>query len=209
MLRLYEDELCGDSYKVRLMLALLGVDYERVRVERYPSAQHETPDFLALNPLGTLPVLDVDGTPLRDAHAILVWLARRHGDAAWLPADDPLRLAQVQTWLGFAARLGDAVFALRDYVLHGIGVQHAHAGADAKRYLRVLDETCWFNDAAGTPFVAGTRAPTIADIACFVPVALLDEAEIDTIDYPALARWSTRIRRLKRFVPMAGVYPAI
>jgi len=49
----------------------------------------------------------------------------------------------------------------------------------------------------------------VADVACFVPVALLDEAGIESIDYPALRRWSTRIKRLAGFTAMAGVYAAL
>jgi glutathione S-transferase len=214
MLKLYDDELCGESYKVRLMLGLLDVSYERTRIELYPSRQNSAPRFLALNPLGTLPVLDADGATLHGAHAILVYLARRYGAADharahWLPADDPLQLAQVQSWLDFAAQLSGVVFALRSQVLHG-EASPAHASRHAaKKLLRVLDETCWFNEAAGTPFVCATSRPTIADVACFVPVALLDEARIESIDYPALRRWMIRVKRLDGFTTMAGVYAAI
>ncbi len=123
MLKLYDDELCGDSYKVRLMLGLLGVPYRRERIELYPSRQNRTQEFLAMSPLGRLPVLEADGALLHDAHAILVYLARRYGDAAsgqahWLPLDDPLQLARIQNWLGFAAQLSAMVLPLRDAVLH-------------------------------------------------------------------------------------------
>ncbi|MFM0071418.1 glutathione S-transferase family protein [Paraburkholderia sediminicola] len=215
MLKLYDDELCGESYKVRLMLGLLDVPYERARIELYPSKQNETRRFLAMSPLGRLPVLDVDGVLLHDAHAILVYLARRYGVAEsggqshWLPLDDPLQLAQVQTWLGFAAQLSDAVFPMRAQVLHGGQTRGNASRMEAKKLLRALDETCWFNEAAGTPFVCATSVPTVADIACFVPVALLDEAEIESIDYPALRRWSMRIKRLEGFTTMAGVYAAV
>jgi glutathione S-transferase len=209
MLKLYDDELCGESYKVRLMLGLLDVAYGRVRTERYPSRQNGSERFRALSPLGTLPVLDAQGVVLHDAHAILVYLAQRYGAAHWLPLDHPLLLAQVQNWLGFAARLSDIVFALRAQVLQGADASGGASRSSAKKLLRVLDETCWFNEAGHTPFVCATSLPTIADIACFGPVALLDEAEIEAIDYPALRRWSTRIKRLSGFTTMAGVYAAV
>ncbi|HZZ13590.1 MAG TPA: glutathione S-transferase family protein [Paraburkholderia sp.] len=215
MLKLHDDELCGESYKARLMLGLLDVPYERVRTERYPSQQNLRDPFRALSPLGTLPVLDADGALLHDAHAILVYLARRYGGTAssaqahWLPLEDPMSLAHVQNWLGFAAQLSEIVFALRAQVLQGADVQGSASRAKAKQLLRVLDETCWFNEASHAPFVCSTRWPTIADIACFVPVALLDEAEIESIDYPSLRRWSMRIRRLDGFTTMAGVYAAV
>jgi glutathione S-transferase len=214
MLKLYDDELCGESYKVRLMLGLLDVKYERVRIELYPSKQNGTRRFLAMNPLGTLPVLDVDGALLHGAHAILVYLARRSEAADerqthWLRSNDPLQLAQVHTWLEFAAQLSDVVFTMRAQVAQSRDQKRAHeATKKAQQLLRILDETCWFNEAAGTPFVCASATPSIADLACFVPVALLDEAEIESIDYPALARWTTRLKRLDGFTTMAGVYAA-
>lgn len=221
MLKLYDDELCAESYKVRLMLGLLEVGYERVRIELYPSKQHGTRRFLAMNPLGTLPVLDADGVLLHGAHAILVYLARRYAAGRekylhWLPSADPLPCAQIQMWLDFAAQLSRVVLAMRAQVLQGAysrdpqHPQDSHeARKEAKQRLRILDETCWFNEASGTPFVCGTSMPSIADVACFVPVALLDEAEIESIHYPALSRWSTRIKRLEGFTTMAGVYAAV
>ncbi len=218
MFKLYDDELCGESYKVRLMLGLLEVEYERVRIELYPSKQNGTRRFLAMNPLGTLPVLDADGALLHGAHAILVYLASRHAESGgnhphWLPSNDPLQSARVQTWLDFATQLSDVVFTLRAQVLQGAPLSDQNppheARKKARQLLRILDETCWFNEAAGTPFVCASSAPTIADIACFVPVALLDEAEIESIDYPALSRWVARLKRLPGFTTMAGVYAAV
>lgn len=211
MLRLHEDELCGDSYKVRLLLALLHLDYERVRVERYPARQNATPAFRAMSPLGALPVLEDDGIVVHDAHAILVYLARRYGPPhgpSWLPDDTPRRLADVQRWLGFAARLSECVFARRTALLHDLAAPPAAGAPEATPLLRLLDETCWFNARQGTPFVCATLQPGIADIACFAPVALLDEAGIESLDYPALAKWAMRIRHLDGFATMAGVYAA-
>lgn len=205
MLKLYDDELSGDSYKVRLMLGLLDVPYERVRVEEYPSRQTRTPQFLAMNPRGTLPVLQTEHGPLDGAHAILAWLAT----PAWLPSGDAWQRANLQKWLDFGAELSRVVFAARAYVLHGAPAEIDACRAQAKTLLRMLDETCWFNADAGTPFVCATAQPTIADIACFVPVALIDEAEIEAIDYPALRTWCARIKQLEGFTTMAGVYAAV
>ena len=63
----------------------------------WAGAQRE-PAFLALNPLGQVPVIDDGGTVIADSNAILVYLAKRYGDAHWLP-DDPAGAAVVQRWL--------------------------------------------------------------------------------------------------------------
>lgn len=57
MLKLYDFELSGNCFKVRLMMSILGLIYETEVVEFYPGREHKTPEFLKINPLGQLPVL--------------------------------------------------------------------------------------------------------------------------------------------------------
>ncbi|MGK7890056.1 MAG: glutathione S-transferase N-terminal domain-containing protein, partial [Leptolyngbyaceae cyanobacterium] len=73
MIKLYGHPLSGNSYKVRLLLELLNLEYEWVFVDLM-KAEHKSPEYLALNPFGQVPLL-VDGeTKLADAQAILVYL---------------------------------------------------------------------------------------------------------------------------------------
>ena len=77
-MKLYGYELSGNTYKVELLLNLLGLEYEFVRVDLMAGA-HKKPDFLALNPFGQVPVL-VDGDRvLQDAQAILTYLGTVYG----------------------------------------------------------------------------------------------------------------------------------
>jgi glutathione S-transferase len=78
MIKLYGHELSGNSYKVKLLLSLLALDYEWIKVDLMVGA-HKQPEFLALNPFGQLPVLVDGNTVLSDAQAILVYLARQYG----------------------------------------------------------------------------------------------------------------------------------
>ncbi len=86
MITPYDDDVSGNCYKVRLMLALLGLDSEAVPVD-FAGREHKSPAFLALNPLGQVPVLAEDGVRLRDSQAILAYLGRRYGAGDWLPED--------------------------------------------------------------------------------------------------------------------------
>src|SRR5262249_37790128 len=54
---LYDFEISASCYKVRLLLSLLKLDYQRVTVNYYPAFEHRKPAFLAINPLGQLPAL--------------------------------------------------------------------------------------------------------------------------------------------------------
>ena len=75
MIKLYDYELSGNCYKLRLFLNILNVEYERIPVDFYPGREHKSDWFLQINPLGQLPALDHDGLVLRDAQAILIYLA--------------------------------------------------------------------------------------------------------------------------------------
>lgn len=86
-LKLYDYPLSGNCFKVRQMVAWLGVAYQTVPVDFFPGREHKSAAFLAnVNPLGQLPVIDDDGFVLRDAQAILVYLASRYDpQGRWYP----------------------------------------------------------------------------------------------------------------------------
>src|SRR5579859_3304866 len=106
MTQLYDYELSGNCYKPRLLMGILNVPYERIPIDFYPGREHKSPWFLRINPLGQLPVIDDDGLVLRDAQAILVYLASRYDPSGhWYPRDDAKTLGRIAMWLGFADSL--------------------------------------------------------------------------------------------------------
>ena len=120
MLTLYDYELSGNCYKLRLFMNILGVKYESKSVDFYPGREHKSEWFLKINPLGQLPVLQDGDLVLRDAQAILVYLAARYDQSGlWYPLSDAAALGRVSMWLAFAdaitatasaARLHDGLF---------------------------------------------------------------------------------------------------
>lgn len=207
MITLYDYELSGNCYKLRLFMSMLGLDYRKVDIEFFPGKEHRSEAFLALNPLGQLPVLDDNGFVLRDAQAILSYLAARYdASGRWYPTGDARRLAEVNMWLAFADGITGTASAARlaDVFGYDIDVHKARAGAHA--LLRVLDEQLWFSEREQGGWVCGGDHPTIADIACFPYVMLSDEGGISLIDYPATRRWTDRVKRLPGFIVMAGIF---
>src|SRR4051794_3428015 len=94
IMRLYDDPCSGNGYKVRLILALLGQPYEYVALN-IDKAETRTPEFLAKNPNGRIPLLELDdGRILPESNAILHYLA---DGSAFLPVDRFAR-AQVMQW---------------------------------------------------------------------------------------------------------------
>ncbi|MBD1874275.1 glutathione S-transferase [Nodosilinea sp. FACHB-131] len=199
MIQLYGHEVSGNSYKVRLFLELLGLDYEWVRVDLMQGA-HKAPEFLALNPFGQVPVL-VDGeVTLADAQAILVYLARQYGGDTWLPTE-ALPLAQVVRWLSTAAgevRQGPENARLYHlFKVTNINIERSHQKAE--HILTQLDKhlrsRLWLE----------FERPTIADIAVFPYVALARDGKVDLDAYPNLLAWIERVKQLPGFIAMAGV----
>ena len=137
-MRLYDLELSGNCYKVRLFLSLIGQHYERIPVDFLGQA-HKRPPLIELNPFGEIPIL-VDGDlTLRDSQAILVYLARKYGGESWLPSQ-PGAMAQVVEWL--MAAENEVARGPNDARLHvkfGYKLDHALAVAKAERVLDLIE----------------------------------------------------------------------
>ncbi len=208
MITLYDYELSGNCYKVRLLLAFLGVPYARQAVDFYPGREHQSAEFLALNPLGQLPVLRDDDFVLRDAQAILVYLASRYdASGLWYPRAEPALLGTLTAWLMFAdAITGTAAAArLHDGMSYDFDVERCRAGAH--RLFRVLDEHLWFAERRVAGWLCEGAHPTIADLAVFPYVQLSEEGGIARREYPAIRRWCDRVKMLPGFIVMPGIFP--
>ncbi|MGR8919493.1 MAG: glutathione S-transferase family protein [Gammaproteobacteria bacterium] len=206
-MKLYSYDESGNSYKVRLLMSLLGADYERVDVDLMTDEQHQ-PDYLAVNPRGEVPALADGDLLLRDSAAILVYVAGRHGGAPWW-SNDPAEQAQIVEWLAFAASwVQYGVFTARAVVSFGIpanGLPPDYeenlegARIRGRRSLEILDEHLGRHD-----WLACGR-PTIGDIAVFPYVALAPMGDISLAPYPGVNAWIARIRDLPGFIPIAGL----
>lgn len=210
MLKLYDYELSGNCYKVRLLLSFLKLPHKQELIEFYPSKQHKSEAFLKINPLGQLPVLSDEDVIIRDAQAILIYLAHKYDkEKTWYPIMQTDLLGQVSEWLFFANELTLTSSAAR---LHdGFFYTDIHiekCRKSAHKLFRILDEQLYFNEQNGHSWICKSLFPTIADIACFPYTILSEEGGISRINYPAIRRWCDRFKRLPHFAVMSGVFPA-
>jgi glutathione S-transferase len=206
VIKLYDFELSGNCYKVRLLAGMLGASLDRIPLDFYPGRDHKSPWFLKINPLGQLPVIDDEGFVLRDSGAILVYLARKYDPTGrWYPLGDAAMLGTVAMWLGFADSLSATAGAARlyDAFFYDHDIDACRAGAHA--LFRVLDEHLWFAEQEGQDFLCAGH-PTIADIACFPYVMLSEEGGISRLPYPAIRRWTDRVKRIPGFSLMPGIF---
>jgi glutathione S-transferase len=199
MIQLYGHEISGNCYKVKLLLSLLGLEYDWIKVDLLKGEQ-KSPDFLALNPFGQVPVLVDGAVTLADAQAILVYLARQYGGDRWLPVE-PLPLAQVVRWLSTAAgEVRQGPESARLYHLFkatSISLERAHQRTEF--ILTQLDQHL------GRDRWLALGRPTIADIAVFPYIALAADGQIDLTPYPQVRGWIERITQLPGFVGMRGI----
>src|SRR5699024_9360029 len=197
MITLYDYELSGNCYKIRLFLSILDIAYERREIEFFPAKEHKSEAMLALNPLGQLPVIDDDGFIVRDAQAILTYLASRYAPASgWYPLDDAQLLAETNMWLAFANELTTTSSAARPHEVFGYELDVNQARDGAYNLFQILDEHLWFSERRAHGWVTRSPQATVADIACFPYVILADEGGISLVDFPALRRWTDRVKRI-------------
>jgi glutathione S-transferase len=201
---LYDFELDENCYKVRLLLAALGVDYTKVAVDMVPGAEQTRPPLLLLNPLASLPILVQGDVVLRDAEAILAYLAVSCDPArTWLPAE-PGAFGQVMMWLTFAARDLAATTLARRHLMFGEPADATPLVTSACRAFRIMDDHMTGRAFDGDSFFAGP-GPTLADLALFPAIALSRDCGIDHEAYPALRRWMRDVRTIAGFVTMPGI----
>lgn len=188
--------LSGHSHRAELMLNLLGLPYEFRLVDLAKGAQ-KVPEHLALNPFGTVPVIEDGDIVIADSVAILVYLATRYDpDRRWLP-EDPVGAARVQRWLSVAQ--GPLAFGpaqARIIKVFGAPLDHQRAVTIAGNLFRVLEQ-----ELTGRDFLVGD-APTLADVALYSYTARAPEGAVSLEPYPAIRAWLGRVEALPRFFPM-------
>jgi glutathione S-transferase len=198
-IKLYDFELSGNCYKVRLLMSLLGLEHELVPVN-FMAGEHKSPKFLRLNSLGQVPVLTDGDLILADSQAILVYLARKYGNEAWLP-NDAESLSCIVRWLSISAaeiRQGIATARLF-YLLNDKGIDIEAVTEKSAIILQQLEqhltEREWLE----------LGHSTIADIAVFPYVALAADGKISLKPYPQILAWCDRLKQLPGFISMPGI----
>jgi glutathione S-transferase len=199
MFTLYSMQRSGNCYKVRLALAQLREPYKLVEIDIL-KGESRTPDFLAKNPDGHVPLLEVaPGRYLAESNAILWYIA---GGSALAP-DDRIERAEALQWMFFEQHslepnIGAAWFWLtlikggRELQSHGIE-DWMERGYQA---LQVMETHLLKHD-----FFAAGRY-TIADIALYAYTHVAHECDFDLTAFPALRAWLKRVAAQPRHIRM-------
>jgi glutathione S-transferase len=196
---LYNSQLSGNCYKVRLLLAHLGLTYERREVS--VTDRSDRPELLGdINPALRVPTLVLDdGRPLAESDAILCYFADR---TPYLP-DDRYERAQVLQWLFFEQYSHEPNIAVVRFWVAIADAPAPEAELEARRRgghaaLRAMEGHL----AEGRAFLVGERY-TIADIALYAYTHVAPEGGFDLEPYPAVRAWLERVATQPGHVAMA------
>ncbi|MDX2233548.1 MAG: maleylacetoacetate isomerase [Hyphomonadaceae bacterium] len=200
MLKVYDYWRSGTSHRLRIALALKGVAYTQESIDLLAAAQR-SPDHLARNPQGFVPVLETGDGMLTQSPAIIEWLDETYPDPPLLPRE-PFARAKVRAIAMAVAcdihPLGNT--RVLKYLRDGYGKDDAAIADWALRWIRdgftAIEQM--LADGPGGPWCWGDR-PGYADV-CLVPQI-----------YAAVSRYGLMIRNYPRLAEIdmaAAAHPA-
>ena len=197
-MKLYDMELSGNCYKVRLFAALAGIELELEPVD-LPGGAHKRSPLIDLNPWGQVPVLCDEKIVLRDSQAILVYLARRYAGNQWWP-DGAAQQGEVMQWLSTSANeVQSGPNTARLIEKFGASLDINHAVEISAHILQLIEQHL------GTHKWLALGRPTIAECAMYPYLALGWEGGVTLENYPAIQAWVERIKALPNYIGMPGV----
>jgi glutathione S-transferase len=201
MLRLHDSASSGNGYKVRLLVALLGVPCARVEYDVDRGATR-SPEFLRMNPNGRIPVLELeDGRCLAESNAILAYLA----EGTRLLPEERFERALVLQWLFFEQYSHEPNIAtLRYWITHRLLDDERRAQIEGKRRWGYAALDVMERHLEGRGYFVGERY-SIADIALYAYTHVAGEGGFDLARYAALGRWLDRIAGEPGHIPITRI----
>jgi glutathione S-transferase len=198
MLTLFDYLESGNGYKARWILTLRGIPFRRVELDIL-KRETRTRDFLAKNPNGRIPAIELDdGRVLFESNAILSYFA----EGTELAGRDAWERAQILQWMFFEQYSHEPnVATLRFWHFAKLLATKSAAEIEAKRAggnaaLAILDAQL-----AARAYLVGERF-TIADIALFAYTHVAGEGGFELARFPHVERWIARIEAQPGFVPI-------
>jgi glutathione S-transferase len=201
MLTLYDYLPSQNGYKIRLLLAQLGLAYRTELVSIF-EGEGQSPDYLAINPWGAVPAIRLDdGRVLSESNAILFHLAE---GSRLLPADSFGRAKALQ-WMSFEADYVQSTMgSLRYWTLTGKLDRRPPELVASKRAASIKALAVLDRELARSTFILG-ESYSIADISLFAYSHVARDAALPLDDFPHVLSWIEAVRAQPAFI--GSVHP--
>ena len=188
-LTIYGDSISGNCLKVKFVADRLGIPYEWVEVSVL-AKETRTPEFLALNPAGQVPVVRfADNNVLTQSNAIILHLAQ---NSNLIPAG-AFERAQMYQWLFWEQYSHEPAIAVLRFQKHYLKKTDAEIDPSLpKRCANVL--TLMNNHLAERRYFVGDRL-SLADVALVAYTRFAPQAGLDLAPYPHVCAWIGRVER--------------
>lgn len=194
MLKIYGSDLSSPSNKVRFAANAMGLTYDYIRVN-LRDGEHKKPEFLKLNPVGKIPVMDDEGFVLFESNAIIKYLADKNGSPLY-PKGLKER-AVVDEWIEFTSH--HVYQAISKVVYNRFFAPRMKISVDERslsdglawidRFFPIVDSQLTKNQ-----FLTG-NAMTLADINLLAAFDPLEIADIDISKYKNIVHWRNTLRQ--------------
>ncbi len=196
MITLYGMKASGNCYKPQLLLAQLGRPYRWVEIDS-AHGETRTPQFLAKNPNGKVPLLELDdGRVLAESNAILCFLAE---GTPLLPADAWQR-AQVLQWMFFEQYSHEPYIAVARFICGWLADDHPRRAELPQLRERGVQALAVMEQHLRDREFLVDSGYSVADIALFAYTHVAAEGGFDLDRFPAVGAWLDRVRAQPRFV---------
>jgi len=199
IMKLFDYLPSGNGYKVRLLLSYLGLGYAYEGVDIVKGGA-KTAQFLALNPAGQIPLLQLDnGSTLAQSNAILYYLAQ--GTVYW--PHTQFEQAQALQWMFFEQYTHEPAIAVARYIRHyAMDTREAELSALTPKGYKALDvmET----HLSAQDWFAGDQR-SISDIAIYAYTHVAEEGGFDLSPYPKVRAWLARVQDHPRHIKITDV----
>ena len=193
-IRIHSFSLSGHAHRVRLFASVAGITHKVIHVD-VPAGEHKQAPFLALNPLGLVPVIEDGDTVIHDSISILVYLARKYAPV-FIP-QDPQQEAEMHRFLAMSAgEISYGPGAARLINVFNAPLDPVFAKTTAEKVLTKLEAHL-----IGREFLVANSI-SLADFAIYSYVAHAPEGDVSLEPYSNVLRWLANMEALKGFIPM-------
>lgn len=202
----FHTALNSSAAPVDLALHDLGVPCERIEYDIHNADKHKQPEFLALNPNGKVPTLVIDGTPMFEGLAIVLWLGDRFGvdKGLWPEGNSPERLRAL-SWTTWAYASYTPVIKRLNYAESPYLPAEFHSATNAKDAHKELQALLALLDAelSKAPYILG-QSYTLADTVLAAMVAYSEFCNVPLDSHAHVKAWLKTIQARESFKKYMG-----